>query len=551
MGYTPVHADWKNDPDHTTPIDDTALEHIENGLVTTSDTADAALPKTGGTVTGPVLHQSTAAGGFFTSDSTSRVTVESYQTNDTTTFYAEGIRLDLMRGIAKNMIAWRLPRPPTGTDPATLRTVTWVGAHYYAQDQPDINNPTVVHGHWSVEVPDSADALRTRLEIKFVDESNNLGVDKTIVQVNHADLVVDCNPVAANPPGRLRLHGASGVERAIEFGGSQYTSPRWRILCNNTTESGTLVGSDLEIKRFDTSGNAQGSPLKVTRSTGRVLIGDTDGTQTGLDVNNNGSTQSVLTTTTATAGIGYAYKAADTTSRIIQGALTADPSNRLVVFADGKHEWGDGTNARDTNLYRTSAGVLKTDNSINIAGNLTVAGTSPLPSITQPEDHGLLVWTYDPVFASSNSTLTNGTVYLIGIYVRRSLTISKVWWAHSTAGATPTSTQNVAGLYSSVGSLLSSVNIDAKVTNGNAAQNATLTAPQVVTPGLYWIGLVFNATTAPTLLRTNGALQGLNNVNLTTSTKRFATNSTTQTTLPSSVTPASNADTFAFWGAVS
>lgn len=43
MAYTRVHADWKNKPDSSTPVDDVALEHIEQGIVDAHD-AIAALP---------------------------------------------------------------------------------------------------------------------------------------------------------------------------------------------------------------------------------------------------------------------------------------------------------------------------------------------------------------------------------------------------------------------------------------------------------------------------------------------------------------------------
>lgn len=43
--YTPYHADWKDYPDTTTPVDQAALEYIEAGIV-------GSLQKSGGTMTG-------------------------------------------------------------------------------------------------------------------------------------------------------------------------------------------------------------------------------------------------------------------------------------------------------------------------------------------------------------------------------------------------------------------------------------------------------------------------------------------------------------------
>lgn len=328
------------------------------------------LSATGGTITGPVSLTSTSTGGFDTSDSTSRLTVQSYQTNGTH-FYGEGLRLDLMRGMAKNMIAWRLPRPATGTNPATLRSVAWVGAHYYAQDQVDPNNPTDVHGHWSVEVPDSTDAMRTRLEISFVDSSDVLGVDKTLVQTSSADLVVDCSNDQV-----LRLRTGSGAVKAIEFANGEWgTSKRWQIRQNGTAEGGSNAGSNFEIGRYNDAGTAVDIPFSITRSNGRLNVGDSTGSAGGVDVRRNATGTALGVFTTATGGTAYQHTANDaTTSRTVQANVTGESGVRLVIFADGKIELGDGTNARDTNLYRKAANQLGTDDAIFI-GNTTAPST--------------------------------------------------------------------------------------------------------------------------------------------------------------------------------
>lgn len=52
---------------------------------------------------------------------------------------------------------------------------------------------------------------------------------------------------------------------------------------------------------------------------------------------------------------------AATTDRAMGASVTGDAAVRWVVNADGKIEWGDGTNARDVLLYRSTTNVLKTD----------------------------------------------------------------------------------------------------------------------------------------------------------------------------------------------
>lgn len=48
--------------------------------------------------------------------------------------------------------------------------------------------------------------------------------------------------------------------------------------------------------------------------------------------------------------------------------VTGDSDERWMTYVDGKMEWGTGAGARDTNLYRSAANQLKTDDSFLVAG---------------------------------------------------------------------------------------------------------------------------------------------------------------------------------------
>lgn len=56
-------------------------------------------------------------------------------------------------------------------------------------------------------------------------------------------------------------------------------------------------------------------------------------------------------------------------------AVAGDTNARWYVRSDGGQFWGDGTAGQDVNLYRSAAGVLKTDGSLNVAVALTGDGT--------------------------------------------------------------------------------------------------------------------------------------------------------------------------------
>jgi hypothetical protein len=67
---------------------------------------------------------------------------------------------------------------------------------------------------------------------------------------------------------------------------------------------------------------------------------------------------------------------AGTGSQAFYASLNTDSVDRFAIYADGKQEWGaGGSTPRDTNLYRSAANTLKTDDSLSVGGDLTVTGT--------------------------------------------------------------------------------------------------------------------------------------------------------------------------------
>jgi hypothetical protein len=66
----------------------------------------------------------------------------------------------------------------------------------------------------------------------------------------------------------------------------------------------------------------------------------------------------------------------DATARAYQTNVSADANQRYVMLVDGSMTWGPGTAGRDTNLYRSGVGILRTDDSMEVATALGV-GTAP------------------------------------------------------------------------------------------------------------------------------------------------------------------------------
>ena len=54
--------------------------------------------------------------------------------------------------------------------------------------------------------------------------------------------------------------------------------------------------------------------------------------------------------------------------------VNTDTNDRGFIRADGKIEWGDGTAARDTNLYRNGVNTLRTDGILSVGTSLSLGG---------------------------------------------------------------------------------------------------------------------------------------------------------------------------------
>lgn len=211
---------------------------------------------------------------------------------------------------------------------------------------------------------------------------------------------------------------------------------------------------------------------------------------------------------------------------------------------------GDLLDLRDAT--GTSKFSVAQDGSVSTSGSQTVTGdqvvtgdfavTGHALGQATPASHGLAAWSYDPAHAVNAILLTNGTIYLVKLHVAAAVAVTKLYWWTPVAGDTPTSGQNFGGLYSSAGVRLVQADADATVTASAGLQTLTLASTALTAGSFVWAALVFNAGTAPTVGYGSG-LTGAStalNVGLTAATYRYATAGTSQTALPSSITPASN-----------
>ena len=87
-------------------------------------------------------------------------------------------------------------------------------------------------------------------------------------------------------------NAGSGHASAIEFhtgNGSTASSRRWWIGKGQAAESGSNAGSDFFISRYADDGSGLGSPVTISRATGKVTIGSV-GTTAGIELGSSGPT---------------------------------------------------------------------------------------------------------------------------------------------------------------------------------------------------------------------------------------------------------------------
>lgn len=344
--------------------------------------------------------KSSNVGGLNTSDSTSRIVLESYQkaqqNNDSNTepaHYGEVIRIQMKHQQAKGVIAFQEDYLGEGA-----RTVAWLVAHGEANDSTP-SNP-LWHNHFSIELPDEDGQLQTSFEFPFApfNQQNGFGIP-----VNEMYNRSTTQLIAANRG--LVVENSAGINRNIYFSSGTRglgQNQRWGLQADSTSESGVNAGSNFRINRYDDNGTFVASPLFIRRSDGQVGVG-TSNPLSQLDVSGNLRATSVSIGNSAPQGgatfyversangVGQLFRnmagsgntaanivsqAQTTSSRAFQAGLQSDSINRISIEHSGLVEWGPGgSSARDTNLYRSTASTLKTDNSLHVASTLTVGSS--------------------------------------------------------------------------------------------------------------------------------------------------------------------------------
>lgn len=171
-----------------------------------------------------------------------------------------------------------------------------------------------------------------------------------------------------------------------------------------------------------------------------------------------------------------------------------------------------------------------------------------------PTDHGFVAWNGDIATVPSSSVpATAGRLDLVRVHLPVAASVTNVCLGLAVVGATLTSGQNFAGLWTAAGA---QVGITADQTSAwgsglGVKQMALAGGPFACTPGDYYIGFFYNGTTSPGWLRWSGLGSGYFNVGQAAPNLRFATADTGLTTTPPTNFATQTAGGTSWWAALS
>lgn len=173
--------------------------------------------------------------------------------------------------------------------------------------------------------------------------------------------------------------------------------------------------------------------------------------------------------------------------------------------------------------------------------------TTDPTALNLPGDQNLLDWTYDPdmaghVTAQSNAGVA-GRITLVRKILRKSITWSNVWIGLAGVDAAAVLSNCYLGVYDSAGTLkATTADISSSLMSGAIAKPLALTTPFAAAPGTYFIALLLNGTWTTNSLTLKASGAGVSvNAGLTAPNLRYSNLLTAQTSLPASLTLASQA----------
>lgn len=190
-------------------------------------------------------------------------------------------------------------------------------------------------------------------------------------RVRHVSSARDFTDSRDHENASTNVHGLAGGAAVV---GTSSTQTLTNKTISGGTISGTIAGSPTFSgtvafgSNISVAGNIAGNPT----FTGTPAF--TNATISGT-ISGNPTVSGTLNTT------GNILSTTSVVNPSLSTAVSGDTFDRFRLLSDGNMAWGSGSAARDTNLFRSAADTLRTDDNfivgddLSVTNNLTVSGT--------------------------------------------------------------------------------------------------------------------------------------------------------------------------------
>lgn len=180
-----------------------------------------------------------------------------------------------------------------------------------------------------------------------------------------------------NVTGDQSFRRSASTNRSINVAVTGDTQPRLEIRADGFLTWGPGGSSAVDTNLYRSAADTLKTDDNFSVGGGTIYIGsDTSIYRTGADSLQTDDALRV-NSTLRVDGKGT-FSVSSSTSAALSAKVTTDAVDRFGINASGTHTWGDGTNAADTNLYRSAADTLKTDDTLIVSrldiGTNTYAG---------------------------------------------------------------------------------------------------------------------------------------------------------------------------------